>query len=90
MLFKRADIQIHAETDGEAAAPRGTFLLFTALHILCCGVPLLLLSGISLAFLVSLWPVASTILAVVGVIGFARYLRRGCATCPRNESCSFD
>ena len=68
-----------------AKTSRLSFLLVAALHFLCCGVPLLLLSGMSLAFLVPLWPIAAATLAVVGVIGFAWYLKRGCATCPRNE-----
>ncbi len=88
MSSKRANVQIHDETGGRTSAPGGTVLVFAALHILCCGVPLLLLSGVSLAFLVPLWPVAGAILAVVGVIGFAWYLKRSCATCPRNEGCS--
>lgn len=88
MSLKRENVQSHDETGGQASAPRGTVLVFAALHILCCGVPLLLLSGASLAFLVPLWPVAGAILAVVGVIGFAWYLKRGCATCPRNKGCS--
>lgn len=58
---------------------------FTLLHLLCCGIPLLILSGVSLAFIVPSWPVTGIILAVVGVIGFVWYLKRGCATCPRNE-----
>lgn len=62
-----------------------SFALFAVLHLLCCGIPLLLLSGISLAFLVPSWPVTGVILAVVGVIGFVWYLKRGCPTCPRNE-----
>lgn len=59
--------------------------VFAILHILCCGIPLLLLSSVSLAFLVPSWPVIGSILAVLGVIGFIWYLKRGCATCPRNE-----
>jgi hypothetical protein len=59
--------------------------VFAVLHLLCCGIPLLLLSGVSLAFLVPSWPVAGGIIAVLGVIGFIWYLKRGCATCPRNE-----
>ncbi|MCJ8166018.1 hypothetical protein MKJ04_14320 [Pontibacter sp. E15-1] len=61
------------------------FILFGVLHLLCCGIPLLLLSGVSLAFLTPTWPVAGATLAVVGVIGFIWYLKRGCPTCPRNE-----
>ena len=62
-----------------------TFILFAILHLFCCGIPLLLLSGVSLAFLVPIWPVVGAIVAVVGVIGFIWYLKRGCATCQRNE-----
>ena len=60
--------------------------LFAGLHLLCCGILLLLLlSGVSLAFLVPSWPVVGSVVAVIGVIGFIWYLKRGCATCPRNE-----
>jgi hypothetical protein len=58
---------------------------FAVLHFLCCGLPLLLLSGVSLAFMAPYWPVLAGILALTGAIGFAWYLKRGCATCPRNE-----
>lgn len=88
MLLKRENVQSHDKSNFRTPAPGGTALVFAALHIICCGVLLLLLSGVSLAFLVPLWPVAGAILAVVGVIGFAWYLKRGCATCPRNEGCS--
>lgn len=67
---------------------RGAFLLFAALHLLCCGIPLLLLSGVSLAFLAPSWPFWGGALAVLGVIGFVWYLERGCPTCPRNEACA--
>lgn len=62
-----------------------TVAFFAVLHFLCCGVPLLLLSGVSLAFLVPWWPILGTTLMVLGVVGFIWYLMRGCATCPRNE-----
>ncbi|TDX28381.1 hypothetical protein DFO67_11081 [Modicisalibacter xianhensis] len=62
-----------------------TDCLFCGLHLLCCGIPLLLLSGVSLAFLFPIWPVVGGVVAVIGVIGFIWYLKRGCATCPRNE-----
>jgi hypothetical protein len=54
-------------------------------EVLCCGIPLLLLSGVSPAFLMPSWPVMGGLFAVVGVIGFIWYLKRGCAACPRNE-----
>lgn len=59
--------------------------LFAGLHLLCCGIPLLILSGVSLAFLRGRWPVLAVVLAVIGIIGFIWYLKRGCPTCPRNE-----
>lgn len=71
--------------DDQAGRSSRAFILFAVLHFVCCGLPLLLLSGVSLAFLAPLWPVAATVLAVLGVVGFVWYLRRGCATCPRNE-----
>lgn len=64
---------------------RGPFLLFALLHLVCCGLPLLLLSGVSASFIFPAWPVIGGVLAALGVIGFVWYLRRGCATCPRNE-----
>ncbi|MBA9079083.1 hypothetical protein [Rufibacter quisquiliarum] len=57
--------------------------LFALLHLICCGLPLLLLSGLSL--LMPSWPVIGIAVAVLGIVGFIWYLKRGCATCPRNE-----
>ncbi len=52
-------------------------------HLVCCGLPLLLLSGGSLAFLIPSWPVATGIIAALGVIGLGWHLRlRSCITCP--------
>jgi hypothetical protein len=53
------------------------FWLFAALHLLCCGVPLLLLSGVSLTTLWERWPYLAGVLAVVGVIRFFWYVRDG-------------
>jgi hypothetical protein len=65
--------------------------VFAVLHLLCCGIPLLLLSGVSLAFVRPAWPVISVMFAVLGIAGFVWYLKRGCATCPRNEGrCSLE
>lgn len=58
---------------------------FAVLHTICCGLPLLLLSGVSLATLWDRLPIVAGALAVLGVVGFLWYLKRGCATCPRNE-----
>lgn len=56
------------------------FILFAALHVLCCGLPLLLLSGVSFHFLLPTWPIAGGVLVVLGIVGFAWYTKRGCAT----------
>ncbi len=61
------------------------FWLFAALHLLCCGIPLLVLSGVSLTTLWERGPWLAGVMATVGVIGFIWYLKRGCATCHRNE-----
>lgn len=63
----------------------GAVALFSLLHLLCCGVPLLLLSGVSLSFVAPQWPPIGAGLAVLGVVGFIWYLKRDCATCPRNK-----
>lgn len=68
--------------DDQASGPGRAFALKAVLHLVCCGLLLLLLSGVSLAFLTPFWPVAAGVLAVLGMVGFAWYLRRGCATCP--------
>src|SRR5437867_7825338 len=59
--------------------------LFAITHMLCCGLPLLLLSGISIIAFFKNNPAVSIAIATIGVIGFIWYLKRGCATCPRNE-----
>lgn len=69
------------------AAGKAPFVLFAVLHVLCCGIPLLLLSGVSLAFLAPTWPIWGGALAALGLIGFVWYVKRGCPTCPRNEAC---
>lgn len=60
------------------------FILFAALHVICCGLPLLLLSGVSFQFLSPKWPIAGGVLVLLGIVGFAWYSKRGCATCPGN------
>jgi FtsH-binding integral membrane protein len=59
--------------------------LFAGLHLLCCGIPLLLLAGVSFSFVWPTWPVIGSVLMVLGIVGFIWYMKRGCATCPRNE-----
>lgn len=58
-------------------------LLIAGLHVLCCGLPLLLLSGVSLAAILPSWPLVGGALAFLGLLGFFWYLRNGWATCKR-------
>lgn len=60
-------------------------VLFAALHVICCGLPLLLLSGVSIQFLLPTWPVAGGIMVVLGTVGVAWYAKRGCVSCPPSE-----
>ncbi|MDP9414437.1 MAG: hypothetical protein M3Q08_10195 [Pseudomonadota bacterium] len=85
MQHSRNEVEPSDNTDYGAKPPMGaTIALLSALHVLCCGLPLLLLSGVSLATIFPSWPVIGAILAVLGVVGFVWYLRKGCATCPGN------
>jgi hypothetical protein len=59
--------------------------LFAGLHLICCGIPLLLLTGVSFSFVWPTWPVIGSVLMALGIVGFIWYMKRGCATCPRNE-----
>jgi len=71
--------------DNDSKQWNGAIAAFAALHLICCGLSLLLLSGVSLAFIAPYWPVLAGAVAVLGAVGFVWYLRRGCATCSRNE-----
>jgi hypothetical protein len=46
---------------------------FAALLVLCCGIPLLIVSGVSFAFLRNRWPMLAIVLAVIGLVGFVWY-----------------
>lgn len=86
MIGQRNEVDTFDTTDFGAKAPMGlTIVALTALHFVCCGLPLLLLSGVSLATLVPSWPVMGGVLAVLSVVGLIRYLGKGCATCPENQ-----
>lgn len=85
MSMPRNEVDAADPTDFEARPPMGfVFVALTALHVLCCGLPLLLLSGVSLATIFPSWPVIGVVLAMLGVVGFVWYLRKGCASCPGN------
>lgn len=81
----RNEVDATDNTDHAAEAPMGLAVtLIAGLHVLCCGLPLLLLSGVSLATIVPSWPVLGATLALLGIVGFVWYLRKGCATCSGN------
>ena len=61
--------------DHEAKPSRAT-LAMAVLVVVCCAIPLLLLSGISLAAFVPSWRVVGVVLAVIGGIGLIWYLKR--------------
>lgn len=79
----RNEVYASDNTDHAAEAPMGfAVMLIAGLHVLCCGLPLLLLSGVSLATILPSWPMLGGALAVLGIVGFVWYLRNGCTTCP--------
>ena len=79
----RNEVDATDNTDHAAEAPMGfAVMLIAGLHVLCCGLSLLLLSGVSLATILPSWPVLGGALALVGLVGFVWYLRNGCTTCP--------
>lgn len=81
----RNEVDETDKTDHAAKAPMGfAVTLIAGLHVLCCGLPLLLLSGVSLATIFPSWPVLGASLALLGIVGFIWYLRKGCAACPGN------
>lgn len=56
--------------------PGGGMLAMAVLIAVCCALPLLLLSGISLATFVPSWRVIGVVMIVVGAIGLIWYLKR--------------
>lgn len=81
----RNEVDPSDTTDYAAKPPAGFAVgLVAGLHVLCCGLPLLLLSGVSLTTLLPKWPAIAIVLAALGLVGFVWYLRKGCATCPGN------
>lgn len=74
------------KTDFAAKPPMVTTVAVLGIfHFICCGIPLLLLSGVSLTTIFPSWPVIGGGTAALGVIGFAWYLRKWYATCPGNS-----
>ncbi len=82
----RNEVDPSDPTDHDAKAPMAlTIVLLSALHALCCGLPLLLLSGVSLTTILSTSPMIGGILALLGLAGFVWYRKKGGAPCPANS-----
>lgn len=92
MNTSRNEIDPSDVTDFGAKPPMVlTIALLSAFHFLCCGVPLLLLSGVSLVTLIPSLPVAGGIVALLGVVGLVWYRRKASAACAGNpERCRIE
>lgn len=73
----RNEVEVTDNTDHAAEAPMGfAVTLIAGLHVLCCGLPLLMLSGVSLATIFPSWPLVGGALAFLGLLGFIWYSRK--------------
>lgn len=57
--------------------PRGPGILLAAVLLLCCAIPFLLASGVSIVFIKPYWPLAGSALAIAGAVAFIWYVIRG-------------
>ena len=78
----RNEVEETDRTDHAATAPMGfAVTLIAGLHVLCCGLLLPLLAGVSLTTILPLPPALGVIAALLGIVGFAWYVRKGRARC---------
>lgn len=69
-------------TDFAAKPPMGTVIaLLSGFHLLCCGIPLMVASGVSLSSLLPSSTAVGALIAMAASVWFIWYLRRGCGTC---------
>ena len=81
----RNEVEDTDQTDHAAKAPMGfTVTLIAGLHVLCCGLLLPLLAGVSLASLLPAGPAIGAIAALLGLVSFVWFVRKGSAACPSN------
>jgi hypothetical protein len=81
-LADRNEARSRVRNPGEHRRPG---IVAAVLVLICCAaIPLLLLSGVSLAFLAPYWPLAGVALALLGIIAFIWYVKRGWPKGPRN------
>lgn len=82
----RNEVEETDKTDHAATAPVGfTVTLIAGLHVLCCGLLLPLIAGVSLATILPSRPAIGAIAALLGSVSFVWYVRKGRATCFRDS-----
>lgn len=64
---------------------RGPGILLAILILVCCALPFLLLSGVSVAFIRPYWPLVGAVVAVAGLLGFIWYVVQGWPKRPRHR-----
>ena len=83
----RNEVEETDQTDHAAKSPMGfTVTLIAGLHVLCCGLLLPLLAGVSLATILPSRPAIGAMAALLGMVGFVWYVRKGRTTCPANPN----
>ena len=83
----RNEVEETDQTDHAAKPPMGfAVTLIAGLHVLCCGLLLPLITGVSLATILPSLPVIGAIAVLLGIVGFIWFVRKGSATCPANPN----
>lgn len=78
----RNEVDPSDTTDFAAKPPMGTVIaLLSGFHFLCCGIPLMVASGVSLSSLLPSSTAVGALLAMAASAWLIWYLRRGCGTC---------
>lgn len=74
-------------TDFAAKPPMGTVIaLLSGFHFICCGIPIMVASGVSLSSLVPPSSSVGGLVALTASAGLIWHLRRRCASCvPTSE-----
>lgn len=74
-------------TDFAAKPPMGTVIaLLSGFHFLCCGIPIMVASGVSLNSLMPSSNVVGALTALSASAGLIWHLRRRCASCVPSEA----
>ena len=73
----RNEVEATDATDHSATAPMGLVVfLIAALHVLCCGLLLPLLAGLSAGAIFSSWPAIGAMLALLAGVVLVRHFSR--------------